>query len=238
MCFTVKCVCRLISDFVCVSLICAGAKVWDQLSSDAYWPGEQIGILDRIFYFLYSSKRRRNEIKVGIPQPHYCFTMDCNYTFTTSGIFYDITQRNRCSLMWILILWIFSPQGHSSFHPGQCWCFPGSQGHLFMSLFHQVSISHETLHISKSQSPNGDIWNALREFFFYYPKYVLRTCRCYLHSAQQKVQLISLCLVLLQWMRTTDEGGYYLGTVAYDQDGAAFQTPELPERCIFDSKHH
>ncbi|XP_042364224.1 SUN domain-containing protein 3-like [Plectropomus leopardus] len=59
-------------------------------------------------------------------------------------------------------------QGQSSLHPGRCWAFSGDQGHLFISLSHPVSISHVTLgHISKSQSPNGNIASAPRVFSVY-----------------------------------------------------------------------
>ncbi|XP_044035514.1 SUN domain-containing protein 2-like [Siniperca chuatsi] len=89
-------------------------------------------------------------------------------------------------------------QGHSSLHPGKCWPFSGDRGHLFISLSHQVSITHVTLgHITKSQSPYGYIASAPREFSIY-------------------------------GMRTTDQEGTYLGTLVYDQDGAAHQTFELP----------
>ncbi|XP_023251323.1 SUN domain-containing protein 3-like [Seriola lalandi dorsalis] len=109
-------------------------------------------------------------------------------------------------LMWDRIFhWDYSTkrqrqviQGHTSLHPGQCWCFSGDNGHLFISLSHPISITHVTLgHITKSQSPYGYIASAPREFSIY-------------------------------GMRTVDEEGSYLGTLAYDQDGAAFQTFKLP----------
>lgn len=143
----------------------------------------------------FHPKQGRNVIQVGITQPHYCFTVDCNYTFATSVISYEIAQRNSYSLM--LIFWIFSPQGHSSLHPGQCWCFSGHRGHLFMSPSHPVSITHMTLdHITKSPSPNGKISSAPREFsiyvksdiFFYYPRYVLHTCHhIIIHAVHNKM---------------------------------------------------
>ncbi|XP_045923945.1 SUN domain-containing protein 1-like isoform X2 [Micropterus dolomieu] len=129
-----------------------GARVLHQLSSDTYWPQEDIGIVwDRIFCWWYSSKVQRQVI-----------------------------------------------QGHSLLRPGECWPFSGDRGHLFISLSHPVSITHVTLsHITKSQSPYGHIASAPREFSIY-------------------------------GMRTTDEEGTYLGTLVYDQDGAADQTFELP----------
>ncbi|XP_047465494.1 SUN domain-containing protein 1-like [Mugil cephalus] len=96
-------------------------------------------------------------------------------------------------------------QGHSALRPGQCWCFAGEQGHLFVSLSHPVSVSHVTLgHILKSQSPDGNIKSAPREFSIY-------------------------------GARTKDEAGTYLGTVVYDLDGAMFQTFSLsnPDNSVF-----
>ncbi|XP_047464637.1 SUN domain-containing protein 3-like [Mugil cephalus] len=59
-------------------------------------------------------------------------------------------------------------QGDSALRPGQCWCFAGEQGHLVVSLSHPVSVTHVTLgHISKSQSPDGNIESAPREFSIY-----------------------------------------------------------------------
>lgn len=61
---TVERVGGLISNFVCVFLICAGAKALDRLSSDTYQPSENDAILYRIYYFLYSSNMRRIVIQV------------------------------------------------------------------------------------------------------------------------------------------------------------------------------
>lgn len=84
-------------------------------------------------------------------------------------------------------------QGHSSLRPGDCWCFLGDRGHLFVSLSHPISITHVTLgHISKRQSPTGSTGSAPREFSVY-------------------------------GVNMSNEETF-LGTLTYDQDGAAFQT--------------
>ncbi|XP_059193482.1 SUN domain-containing protein 1-like [Centropristis striata] len=59
-------------------------------------------------------------------------------------------------------------QGHSSLRPGECWSISGEKGHLVVSLSHPVSITQVTLgHITRSQSPSGQIASAPREFSTY-----------------------------------------------------------------------
>ncbi|XP_032358971.1 SUN domain-containing protein 2 [Etheostoma spectabile] len=89
-------------------------------------------------------------------------------------------------------------QGQSSLLPGQCWPFSGDQGHLFISLSHPVSITSVTL---------GHITKSQSPYES-------------IASAPRKFSIYG--------MRTATEEGTYLGTLVYDQDGAAFQTFRLP----------
>lgn len=68
-------------------------------------------------------------------------------------------------MLWI-VLFFFQEQ--YPLHPGNCWCFSGSEGHLVISLAQPASVSHVTLgHISKSQSPTGNTLSAPRKFSVY-----------------------------------------------------------------------
>ncbi|XP_043971307.1 SUN domain-containing protein 3-like [Gambusia affinis] len=59
-------------------------------------------------------------------------------------------------------------QGRTRLHPGECWAFEGSEGHLVIALSHKVVISQVTLgHIPKMLSPTGNIWSAPKEFSVY-----------------------------------------------------------------------
>ncbi|XP_078135361.1 SUN domain-containing protein 3-like [Sander vitreus] len=89
-------------------------------------------------------------------------------------------------------------QGHLSLIPGQCWPFSGDRGHLVIALSHPVSITSVTL---------GHITK-------YQSPYE------YISSAPREFSIYGI--------RTTDEEGTYLGTLVYDEDGAAFQTFKLP----------
>ncbi|XP_071319346.1 SUN domain-containing protein 3-like [Trachinotus anak] len=108
--------------------------------------------------------------------------------------------------VWHRILyWDFSTkrqrqviQGHSSLRPGQCWCFSGDNGHLLISLSHPISVTHVTL---------GHITKS-------------QSPHGYIASAPREFSIYG--------MRTVDEEGSYLGRLAYDIDGAAFQTFKLP----------
>lgn len=64
-------------------------------------PENTMGYGIELLTVCFHPKQGRNVIQVGITQPHYCFTVDCNYTFATSVISYEIAQRNSYSLMLI-----------------------------------------------------------------------------------------------------------------------------------------
>ncbi|XP_072296558.1 SUN domain-containing protein 2-like [Eucyclogobius newberryi] len=90
-------------------------------------------------------------------------------------------------------------QGHTRLLvPGQCWCFAGQQGELFISLSQPVIVSHVTLgHISRENSLNGLI-----------------------HSAPQHFSVSGFL--------SEDGVGTHLGTFEYDSEAEPFQTFELP----------
>ncbi|XP_029313152.1 SUN domain-containing protein 2-like isoform X2 [Cottoperca gobio] len=109
-------------------------------------------------------------------------------------------------IVWDKIFyWWYSPkaqrrviQGHSPLQPGNCWTFSGEQGHLFISLSHRVSITKVTL---------GHIAKS-------------QSIHGHIASAPREFSVYGL--------RTEDEEGTFLGKLVYDQDGAAFQTFDLP----------
>ncbi|KAA8581132.1 hypothetical protein FQN60_002713 [Etheostoma spectabile] len=95
--------------------------------------------------------------------------------------------------------------GQSSLLPGQCWPFSGDQGHLSVSLSHPVSITSVTLGHITKSQSPSESIASAPRTFSIYG------------------------------MRTATEEGRYLGTLVYDQDGAAFQTFKLPnpDRGVF-----
>lgn len=94
-----------------------------------------------------------------------------------------------------------------------------------MSLFGPASITNVTLgHITKSQSPTGEISSAPREFSVYVSR-MFSFILCVLHTCLSQKR--SQSLFPFQGLRTATETGTYLGTLVYNQDGAAFQTFEL-----------
>ncbi|XP_043967231.1 SUN domain-containing protein 3-like [Gambusia affinis] len=98
-------------------------------------------------------------------------------------------------------------QGRTRLHPGECWGFEGSQGHLVVALSHRAVISQVTLgHIPKMVSPTGNIWSAPKEFSVY-------------------------------GMREPEQEWTHLGTFIYEEDGDPLQTFELPnhEKVAFSS---
>ncbi|XP_006901679.1 PREDICTED: SUN domain-containing protein 3 [Elephantulus edwardii] len=53
-------------------------------------------------------------------------------------------------------------------HPGKCWAFPGSQGHVLIKLAEKIVPTAVTMeHISEKVSPSGNISSAPKEFSVY-----------------------------------------------------------------------
>ncbi|XP_037349157.1 SUN domain-containing protein 3 isoform X1 [Talpa occidentalis] len=53
-------------------------------------------------------------------------------------------------------------------HPGKCWAFPGSQGHVLIKLAREIIPTAVTMeHISEKVSPSGNISSAPKEFSVY-----------------------------------------------------------------------
>ncbi|XP_012590608.1 PREDICTED: SUN domain-containing protein 3 [Condylura cristata] len=53
-------------------------------------------------------------------------------------------------------------------HPGKCWAFPGSQGHVLIKLAKKIIPTAVTMeHISEKVSPSGNISSAPKEFSVY-----------------------------------------------------------------------
>ncbi|GAB1295808.1 SUN domain-containing protein 3 [Apodemus speciosus] len=53
-------------------------------------------------------------------------------------------------------------------HPGKCWAFPGSQGHILIKLARKIIPTAVTMeHISEKVSPSGNISSAPKEFSVY-----------------------------------------------------------------------
>ncbi|XP_015345856.2 SUN domain-containing protein 3 [Marmota marmota marmota] len=53
-------------------------------------------------------------------------------------------------------------------HPGKCWAFPGSQGHILIKLARKITPTAVTMeHISEKVSPSGNISSAPKEFSVY-----------------------------------------------------------------------
>ncbi|XP_031194830.1 SUN domain-containing protein 3 isoform X2 [Mastomys coucha] len=53
-------------------------------------------------------------------------------------------------------------------HPGKCWAFPGSQGHVLIKLARKIIPTAVTMeHISEKVSPSGNISSAPKEFSVY-----------------------------------------------------------------------
>ncbi|XP_021066623.1 SUN domain-containing protein 3 isoform X2 [Mus pahari] len=53
-------------------------------------------------------------------------------------------------------------------HPGKCWAFPGSQGHILIKLARKIIPTAVTMeHISEKVSPSGNISSAPKEFAVY-----------------------------------------------------------------------
>lgn len=53
-------------------------------------------------------------------------------------------------------------------HPGKCWAFPGSQGHILIKLARKIIPTAVTMeHISEKVSPSGNTSSAPKEFSVY-----------------------------------------------------------------------
>ncbi|XP_069057711.1 SUN domain-containing protein 3-like [Pleurodeles waltl] len=82
-------------------------------------------------------------------------------------------ESNTAQMLWHnFVLWNYSPDPdiilQPDVHPGNCWAFPGAEGHVTVKLAEMICPVAVTLqHIPRAISHPGDITSALKDFAIY-----------------------------------------------------------------------